>query len=82
MCLSGLRQAREIKGAELCQHHHADRTAPSALKEYFESYTSPFPQNQQYLAQLASTINWEAVVKGEMKIRGRISPAFALSVIS
>jgi hypothetical protein len=41
------------------------------LEEYFELYTSPFPQNQQYLAQLASTINWEAVVKGEMKIRGR-----------
>lgn len=60
-----------IKKSQLCRQHHEDREAPTLLKEYFETYSSPFPQNQLYMAQLASTINWEEVATGLVKIPGR-----------
>lgn len=60
-----------IQKSQLCRLHHTDQEAPSLLREYFESYTSPFPQNQRYMAELVATINWEAVDNRSMKIRGR-----------
>lgn len=60
-----------IKKSQLCRQHHEDRQAATLLREYFETYWSPFPQNQLYMVQLASTIDWEAVATGLVKIRGR-----------
>lgn len=53
---------------QLCKHHDMDRLAPVVLREYLESYTSPFPQNQRYMTELASTIKWGAVDKGLVRI--------------
>jgi hypothetical protein len=60
----------EIKKSQHCRLHHDDQEAPELLKEYFESYSSPFPQNRVYMSMLASTISWEAVGDGLLKIRG------------
>lgn len=60
-----------IQKSQLCRIHHEDQQAPRLLREYLKAYASPFPQNERYLAELAATINWEAVEAGLMKIRGR-----------
>src|SRR5713226_7886305 len=70
-CVSpGCEKPVEIKKSHLCRLHHDDHEAPGLLKEYFESYSSPFPQNRRYMSMLASTISWEAVADSLLKIRG------------
>lgn len=68
---TGCKKQMAIKTSQLCRQHHEDRQASTLLRKYFETYSSPFPQNQHYMAQLASMINWEAVDTGLVKIRGR-----------
>ena len=58
------------KESQLCERHHDDRQAATLLREYVNTYTSPFPQNQRYWAQLVSAIDWEAVDTGLTNIRG------------
>jgi hypothetical protein len=60
----------DIKESQLCERHHDDRQAATLLREYVNTYTSPFPQNQRYWAQLVSAIDWEAVDTGLTNIRG------------
>ncbi len=69
--LPGCKKRMSIKKTQLCRQHHEDRQAPTLLREYFETYFSPFPHNQRYMAEFAATINWEAVENGLLKIRGR-----------
>ena len=59
------------KEAQLCERHHDDRQAATLLRKYVNTYTSPFPQNQRYWAQLVSAIDWKAVDSGVTNIRGR-----------
>jgi hypothetical protein len=68
---TGCKKQMAIKTSQRCRQHHEDCQAPTLLKEYFKSYTSPFPQNQVYMGQLASTLSWEAADNGLMRIRGR-----------
>src|SRR5258708_1742760 len=35
-----------IQKSQMCRLHHYNQQAPGLLKPYFESYTSPFPQNR------------------------------------
>jgi hypothetical protein len=58
------------KNSQLCERHHDDRQAATSLREYVNTYKSPFPQNQRYWAQLVSAIDWEAVDTGLANIRG------------
>jgi hypothetical protein len=60
-----------LRDSQLCRIHQDDQKASTSLREYFRSYSSPFPHNERYLAELAATVNWEAVENGLMKIRGR-----------
>jgi len=60
-----------IQESQLCRVHHEDQKAPTLLRDYFKTYTSLFPQNERYMAELAATIDWEAVQNRLMKIRGR-----------
>ena len=57
------------KRTQLCAKHHDDVRASKSLREYLETFTSPFQQNQHYMAQLASAIDWEAVANGVVTIR-------------
>jgi hypothetical protein len=41
-----------------------DRLAPNRLMEYAKNYSSPFPQNERYFAQLSSKIRWDDADKG------------------
>ena len=50
-----------IQKSQLCSLHHDDQEAPRLLRDYLDCYTSPFPHNERYMSELASTINWEAV---------------------
>ena len=59
------------KESQRCERHHDDRQAATSLREYVNTYKSPFPQNQRYWAQLVSAIDWEAVDSGLTNIRGR-----------
>jgi site-specific recombinase XerD len=43
-----------IQKSQLCRPHHDDQQAPRLLKEYLDSYTSPFPDNKRYISQIAS----------------------------
>lgn len=45
-----------IQKSQLCQLHHDDQEAPRLLREYLESYTSPFPHNERYMTEIASTL--------------------------
>ena len=45
-----------IQKSQLCQLHHDDQEAPRLLREYLESYTSPFPQNERYMTEIASKL--------------------------
>ena len=45
-----------VQKSQLCQLHHDDQEAPGLLKEYLESYTSPFPHNERYMAEIASAL--------------------------
>ncbi len=56
------------KGLQLCKRHDAERVAAPLLRKYLENYSSPFPQNEQYMAELAATINWQNVEKGTARI--------------
>lgn len=67
----GCDKLMQIQESQLCRLHHEDQKAPTLLRAYFETYTSPFPKNERYMAELAATINWEAVANGLMRIRGR-----------
>jgi len=67
----GCDKLMQIWESQLCRIHHEDQNASTLLKEYFESHSSPFPQNELYMAKLAATIDWEAVENDSMKIRGR-----------
>jgi hypothetical protein len=60
----------DIRKSQLCRLHHDDQEASRLLKEYLESYATPFPQNRHYMSVLASTIDWEAVANNLLKIRG------------
>lgn len=46
----------------LCSHHYLDQLAKGSLKKYVQEYTSPFPQNATYFADLASRLNWLAPI--------------------
>lgn len=59
------------KESQRCELHHDDRQAVTALREFVNTYKSPFPQNQRYWAQLVSAIDWEGVDSGLTNIRGR-----------
>ena len=63
------KQAR-YKESQLCERHQGDSQAATLLREYVNTYTSPFPQNQRYWAQLVSAIDWEAIDSGLTNIRG------------
>lgn len=67
----GCDKLMQIQRSQLCTLHHEDQKAPTLLRKYFETYSSPFLKNHFYMAQLGSTINWEAVDKGRVRIRGR-----------
>lgn len=67
----GCDKPMHIQESQCCRLHHEDQEAPALLREYFKTYTSPFPQNERYMAELAATINWEAAENGLMRIRGR-----------
>lgn len=56
------------KGLQLCKRHDAERVAATQLRKYLENYSSPFPQNERYMAELAATINWQDVEKGTARI--------------
>jgi hypothetical protein len=58
------------KRTQLCEKHHDDVRASKSLRKYLETFTSPFQQNQHYMAQLASAIDWEAVANGVVTING------------
>ena len=58
------------KRTQLCEKHHDDIRASKSLRKYLETFTSPFQQNQHYMAQLASAIDWEAVANGVVTING------------
>ena len=66
----GCNRRMDIKESQLCERHHDDRQAARLLREYVNTYTSPFPQNQRYWTQLVSAIDWEAVDTGLTNIRG------------
>ena len=67
----GCNKQIDRKESQRCERHHDDRQAATLLREYVNTYTSPFPQNQRYWAQLVSAIDWKAVDRGLMNIRGR-----------
>lgn len=67
----GCNKRIKIKESQLCELHHGDCQAAALLREYVNTYKSPFPQNQRYWAQLVSAIDWEAVDNGLTNIRGR-----------
>ena len=67
----GCNKRIKCKESQLCELHHGDRQAAALLREYVNTYKSPFPQNQRYWAQLISAIDWEAVDNGLTNIRGR-----------
>jgi len=67
----GCDKLMQIWESQLCRIHHDDQKASQSLREFFKDYSSPFPQNERYMAELAATVNWEAVENGSMKIRGR-----------
>lgn len=67
----GCDKLMQIQESQLCRLHHEDQKAPTLLRAYFETYTSPFPMNERYMAELAATLNWEAMENGLMRIRGR-----------
>jgi len=48
------------KGLQLCKRHDAERVAATLPRRYLENYSSPFPQNERYMAELAASINWQA----------------------
>ena len=52
----GCEKLMNVKKSQLCQRHHEDQEAPSLLRVYLDSYTSPFPQNERYFAELASGV--------------------------
>jgi len=56
------------KGLQLCKRHDAERVAAALLRRYLENYSSPFPQNERYMAELAATINWQDVENGTARI--------------
>jgi hypothetical protein len=56
------------KGLQLCKRHDAERVAATLLRRYLENYSSPFPQTERYMAELAATINWQDVEKGTARI--------------
>src|SRR5258708_14270626 len=56
------------KGLQLCKRHDAERVAATLLRKNLENYSSPFPQNERYMAELAATINWQNVEKGVARI--------------
>ena len=56
------------KGLQLCKRHDAERVAATLLRRYLENYSSPFPQNERYMAELAATIKWQDVEKGVARI--------------
>lgn len=68
---SGCNKRIKYKESQLCTLHHGDRQAAALLREYVNTYKSPFPQNQRYWAQLVSAIDWEAVDNGLTNILGR-----------
>lgn len=67
----GCNKRAKYKEAQLCERHQGDSHAATLLREYVNTYKSPFPQNQRYWAQLVSAIDWEAVDNGLTNIRGR-----------
>jgi site-specific recombinase XerD len=67
----GCNKRAKYKEAQLCERHQGDSQAATLLREYVNTYKSPFPQNQRYWAQLVSAIDWEAVDNGLTNIRGR-----------
>lgn len=46
----------------LCSHHYLDQLAKGTLRKYVQEYTSPFPQNATYFADIASRLNWLAPI--------------------
>jgi exonuclease V gamma subunit len=53
---------------QLCKYHDQERLAANVLRLYEKNYTSPFPQNQRYMARLFSTIDWQAFEQGTSHI--------------
>lgn len=56
------------KTSQLCKRHDADRQAASTLKKYLDNYESPFPQNNRYIAELSSRIDWSNATYARRKI--------------
>ncbi|HMG75330.1 MAG TPA: hypothetical protein VK582_17670 [Pyrinomonadaceae bacterium] len=48
------------KATQLCSRHHHHRLAPIILKGYLDNYCSPYPQNERYMTELSSMIDWAA----------------------
>jgi ribosomal protein S14 len=48
------------KTTQLCTSHHDLRCSPTILKNYLDHYRSPFPQNNRYMTELSSMIDWAA----------------------
>jgi hypothetical protein len=67
----GCNKRIRLKESQLCELHHGDHQAATSLREFVNTYKSPFPQNQRYWAQLVSAIDWKAVDNGLTNIRGR-----------
>src|SRR5260370_54195 len=56
------------KGLQLCKRHDAERVAATLIRKNLENYSSPFPQNERYMAELAATVNLQDVDKGIARI--------------
>jgi hypothetical protein len=46
------------KTTQLCSRHHHLRCAPIILKTYLDNYGSPHPQNERYMTELSSMVDW------------------------
>jgi ribosomal protein L40E len=62
-CRGGCGKDKVIVNLEhrLCKHCYEDFTAARNLRRYLDNYSSPFPQNDYYLALLSESIVWEKV---------------------
>jgi hypothetical protein len=62
------------KRDQLCKQCHKERQAPTVLRNYLDTYTTPYPYNNELFALLATMIDWERVgekVNRRFHIMGR-----------
>lgn len=56
-CLfTGCDKQASVQKSKLCPFHHEEKEAAESLRDYLDSYKSPFPQNERYLREVASEI--------------------------